>query len=165
MPAPGQALLDRSADAPPARTLLDVLRATTVRHPEASAIDDGSGALSYRELMARVGATAARLHEAGVRRGDRVGVRMPSGSKELYISILGILAALILTFAFHGTDQASASTGVEYSSTQVFGFLCLFGIPVGIALGGAVALLLDRTVGRRTRDVRVDVEHVTTPEG
>ena len=93
MPAPGQALLDRSADAPPARTLLDVLRATTVRHPEASAIDDGSGALSYRELMARVGATAARLHEAGVRRGDRVGVRMPSGSKELYISILGILAA------------------------------------------------------------------------
>ena len=42
--------------------------------------------------MARVGQTAARLHEAGVRRGDRVGVRIASGSKELYLSILGILA-------------------------------------------------------------------------
>ena len=93
MSASGQAALDRSVDAPAPRTLLDIVRATTAAHPEASAIDDGSGALSYRELLARVGATAARLHAAGVRRGDRVGVRMPSGSKELYIAILGILAA------------------------------------------------------------------------
>ncbi|WP_082734178.1 Pls/PosA family non-ribosomal peptide synthetase [Microbacterium hominis] len=93
MTGSAQTALDRSAAAPPARTLLDVLRATTLAFPEASAINDGSGALSYRELMARVGATAARLHDAGVRRGDRVGVRMPSGSKELYIAILGIIAA------------------------------------------------------------------------
>jgi non-ribosomal peptide synthetase component F len=46
-----------------------------------------------RRVGGAVEETAARLHEAGVRRGDRVGVRMPSGSKELYISILGILAA------------------------------------------------------------------------
>ena len=88
-----QRVLDREADAPDARTLIDILRETTARHPEASAIDDGSGALSYRELMAGGGATAARLHAAGVRRGDRVGVRMPSGSKELYVGILGIIAA------------------------------------------------------------------------
>ena len=43
--------------------------------------------------MARVGRTAAQLHDAGVRRGDRVGVRVPSGSKELYIAILAVLAA------------------------------------------------------------------------
>ncbi len=85
--------LDRRAHAPAERTLLDILRSTTERYPEASAIDDGSGALSYREMMARVGRTAARLHEAGVRRGDRVGVRMSSGTKELYISILGVIAA------------------------------------------------------------------------
>ena len=88
-----QRVLDRRGNAPSPRTLLDVLRTTTERHPEASALDDGSGALSYRELMARVGRIAARLHESGVRRGDRVGVRMPSGSKELYLSILGVLAA------------------------------------------------------------------------
>ncbi|MEV8267019.1 Pls/PosA family non-ribosomal peptide synthetase [Microbacterium sp. NPDC076911] len=85
--------LDGSPRTPPERTLVDILRETTKLHPEASAIDDGSGALSYRELMARVGQTAAALHEAGVRRGDRVGVRVASGSKELYVSILAILAA------------------------------------------------------------------------
>src|SRR4051794_16731385 len=81
---------DRAAEP---RTLLDILRATTARHPEASALDDGTGALSYRELTARVIRTAARLNAAGVRRGDRVGIRMPSGSRDLYISILGIMAA------------------------------------------------------------------------
>lgn len=90
---PSLGILDRRDRTPVPRTLLDVLRDTVRRHPEASAIDDGSGALSYRELAARVAATAARLREAGVRTGDRVGVRMPSGTKELYISILGILTA------------------------------------------------------------------------
>ena len=75
------------------RTLLEILQATTAAHPEASALDDGAGALSYRELMARVIATAARLHVAGVRRGDRVGIRMASGTRELYISILAVIAA------------------------------------------------------------------------
>lgn len=88
-----QAELDRTSLAAAPRTLIDVLAETVRRHPEASAIDDGSGAISYRELLALVSRTAARLHEAGVRRGDRVGVRMPSGSKELYTSILGVLAA------------------------------------------------------------------------
>ena len=89
----GQELLDRKGAAAPARTLIDILSDVASRHPEASAIDDGSGALSYRELLARVWRTAAALHGAGVRRGDRVGVRMPSGSKELYVSILAVMAA------------------------------------------------------------------------
>lgn len=88
-----QAVLDRSAQAPAPRTLVDILRESAGRHPEASAIDDGSGALSYAELLARVGRTAARLIAAGVRPGDRVGVRMPSGSKDLYVAILGVLVA------------------------------------------------------------------------
>ena len=86
-------VLSAVALAAPPRTLLDILRETTLRHPEASALDDGHGALSYRELMARVIAAAARLQLAGVHRGDRVGVRMASGTRELYISILAILAA------------------------------------------------------------------------
>ncbi|MGD8195505.1 Pls/PosA family non-ribosomal peptide synthetase [Herbiconiux sp. P18] len=88
-----QSPLDRSALAAPPRTLVDVLRATVAAHPEASALDDGAGALSYRELMARVIAAAAELQAAGVRRGDRVGVRMPSGQRQLYIAILSVLAA------------------------------------------------------------------------
>ena len=86
-------ILDRSALRPSPRTLLDVLRASADEHPDASALEDADGALSYRELMANVVRAAARLHAAGVRRGDRVGVRMPSGSRELYIAILGVMAA------------------------------------------------------------------------
>ena len=87
-----QQVLRAGEDTPSPHTLLDILRETTAKHPEASSLDDGKGALSYRELMARVVATAARLQAAGVRRGDRVGVRMPSGTRDLYISILGVIA-------------------------------------------------------------------------
>ncbi|SFR92323.1 non-ribosomal peptide synthetase terminal domain of unknown function [Microbacterium sp. cf046] len=88
-----QEYLDRSSAAPAPRTLIDILRETSSRHPQASALEDADGALSYAELLAHVGRTAARLVAQGVHRGDRVGVRMPSGSRDLYVAILGILAA------------------------------------------------------------------------
>ncbi|WP_262492155.1 Pls/PosA family non-ribosomal peptide synthetase [Microbacterium sp. ANT_H45B] len=88
-----QEALDRGAYAPLPRTLIDVLRDTTARYPDASAVEDGDGALSYAELLARVWRTAAMLHENGVRQGDRVGIRMTSGRRELYIAILGTMAA------------------------------------------------------------------------
>ncbi|KRC47023.1 amino acid adenylation protein [Leifsonia sp. Root227] len=86
-------ILARGAFAAEPRTLLDVLRATAAAHPDASALEDGRGALSYRELMAAVVRVAARLTLAGVRRGDRVGIRLASGTRELYISILAVIAA------------------------------------------------------------------------
>ncbi|MDQ0726413.1 Pls/PosA family non-ribosomal peptide synthetase [Microbacterium sp. W4I20] len=93
MPADVQAALDRTAEATAPRTLIDILRETTAQHPEASAIEDADGALSYSELLARVWRTAALLREHGVGRGDRVGIRMASGRRELYIAILGAMAA------------------------------------------------------------------------
>ncbi|WP_292828073.1 Pls/PosA family non-ribosomal peptide synthetase [Microbacterium sp.] len=87
-----QEYLDLSSAAPAPRTLIDILRQTTARYPQASALEDADGALSYEELLAHVGRTAARLHGHGVRRGDRIGVRMPSGSRDLYVAILGIMA-------------------------------------------------------------------------
>ncbi|MBW8871672.1 MAG: amino acid adenylation domain-containing protein, partial [Leifsonia sp.] len=90
-PAPG--VLLRAESAPPARTLFDILTETARRFPDASALEDAAGALSYRELLARVSAGAARLHDAGVRRSDRVGVRMSSGTRDLYLAILSVLAA------------------------------------------------------------------------
>nr|WP_255805249.1 Pls/PosA family non-ribosomal peptide synthetase [Corynebacterium kalidii] len=85
--------LTRGDVAAPPRTLVDILRATAEAYPEASAIDDGSGALSYAELLEAVEATAATLRSAGVRPGDRVGVRVDSGSQELYVSILAVMLA------------------------------------------------------------------------
>ncbi|GAA3909811.1 Pls/PosA family non-ribosomal peptide synthetase [Microbacterium invictum] len=88
-----QQIFDRRGEAPAPRTLIDILHAAAKRYPEASALEDADGALSYAELLARVWQMAARLHEHGVARGDRVGVRMPSGDRELYVAILGIMAA------------------------------------------------------------------------
>ncbi|WP_438354589.1 potassium transporter Trk [Microbacterium sp. CJ88] len=77
---------------------------------------------------------------------------------------LGLLVALILTFAFHGTDDKSPNTGLVYTSMQVFGFVALVCIAAGVLLGGAVALILDRTVGRRTREVAADLETTRLPD-
>jgi non-ribosomal peptide synthetase-like protein len=88
-----QSPLTRGDDAAPPRTLIDILRSTAQEHPEASAIDDGSGALSYAELLDVVETQADVLRSAGVRPGDRVGIRVDSGSTQLYISILAAMLA------------------------------------------------------------------------
>ena len=75
------------------RTLLDVFAETVERYPGAPAIDDGSRVLTYRKLAEEVGALRDRLAVAGVGVGDRVGVRISSGTAELYVAILGVLAA------------------------------------------------------------------------
>ncbi|GAA1208210.1 Pls/PosA family non-ribosomal peptide synthetase [Streptomyces rhizosphaericus] len=75
------------------RTLMDVLGETARRHPNAPAVDDGTGALSYRALLAEVERVRLRLVEAGIGVGDRVGIRVPSGTADLYVGILAVLAA------------------------------------------------------------------------
>ena len=89
----GAARYGSAATAPPARTLLEILDATVVRHPQAAALDDGVRQLDYATLRAEVTELAERFALAGVGRGDRVGVRIPSGSVDLYIAILAVLAA------------------------------------------------------------------------
>ncbi len=79
--------------APVPRTLIDILTDTAEHHPDAPAIDDGEVALSYTELVDRITEGARQLAAGGVRPGDRVGIRMPSGSRELYLAILSVLAA------------------------------------------------------------------------
>lgn len=81
------------AGAAPARTLLDVLEASAREYPDAPALDTGAGSelLDYRALTARVTELADRLAAAGIGRGDRVGVRVPSGTAELYLAILAVL--------------------------------------------------------------------------
>lgn len=75
----------------PPRTLIDILLATTAAHPHAPALDDGRRVLSYEELIAQVRDVGLALNAAGVGPGDRVGVRVPSGTAELYTAILGAL--------------------------------------------------------------------------
>jgi non-ribosomal peptide synthetase-like protein len=91
-PTPLAPALFTAGPAAPPRTLLDVLAATTAQHPDEAAIDAGT-VLTYRELAAAIDAQRADLAAAGIGVGDRVGVRMSSGTAELYVAILAVLAA------------------------------------------------------------------------
>lgn len=95
-----------------------------------------------------------QIESAQLRRSPRYGVFLALGAG------LGILVALVLTFAAGGAKDTSSMTGVSYTTTQVFGFLCLFAIPIGMAVGASVALLLDRMLARRAREVRVSHDRV-----
>ncbi|MFE7903141.1 Pls/PosA family non-ribosomal peptide synthetase [Streptomyces sp. NPDC057424] len=75
------------------RTLVDVYDASVRSHPDEPALDDGTTTLTYRALAAEVELLRRELATAGVGLGDRVGVRVPSGTNELYIAILAVLAA------------------------------------------------------------------------
>ncbi len=90
--------------------------------------------------------------EATVRHVPRYGVFMGIGV------VLGVIAAGILTFT--GSFEESQALDVVYPPGQVFGFLLLWTVSIGIALGGVVALILERTGRRHDRVVRVDRETI-----
>jgi hypothetical protein len=106
---------------------------------------------------------AVRAHQASpvsVRRSPKYGVFTALGVA------VGVIAALILTFAFSGTSEPSPFTEVRYSQSQTFGFILIWCIPAGIALMLIVAMILDRTIGGRTRQVNVvrEVTDETEPQ-
>ncbi|MCW2757446.1 MAG: AMP-binding protein, partial [Nocardioidaceae bacterium] len=80
-------------DAAPPRTLVDVLGASVEAHPDALALDNGRFVLTYAELAEAASALAERLEESGVGRGDTVGIRITSGTLDLYVAVLGVLRA------------------------------------------------------------------------
>ncbi|KZE33953.1 hypothetical protein [Microbacterium sp. T32] len=86
-----------------------------------------------------------------VRRAPKYGVFLAAGA------LLGILVALILTVAIDGADL-SPYTNVVYSQLQVFMFTALIFVVIGVALGAIAALISERIVGRKVRDVAVDHE-------
>lgn len=85
--------LRRSHLAPEPRTLIDIFNDTLRAHPEALAVDAVDGCLTYAEFAEAAADVAHRLAAVGVGHGDRVGVRVPSGTTDLYVAILGTLLA------------------------------------------------------------------------
>lgn len=62
--------------------------------------------------------------------------------------IVGVILALVGTVAFPDTAQ--------FGQAQVFGFLLLLGVAVGVTLGCLVALGIDRITSRRATRVVAD---------
>ncbi|MBT1546969.1 Pls/PosA family non-ribosomal peptide synthetase [Curtobacterium aurantiacum] len=128
--ATGNAQLElaRGGDAPAPRTLFDVLAATAATHPDATALEDPAGSVDYAALLVLVRAQADDLARRGVRRGDRVGVRIPSGGRDLYLSILAVLAAGAAYVPVDAEDP-------EERATLVFGEAGVVGV---IGAGGVL---------------------------
>ncbi len=76
-----------------ARTLTAVFAETAARFPGRPALDVGETTLSYEQLLAAADELGERLSLTGIGPGDRVGVRVASGSAELYLAILGVLSS------------------------------------------------------------------------
>ena len=85
--------LRRGHLAPPPRTLVDIFRATAAQAADEPSVDAGTGVLTYAELEEAAEGLAVELNAHGVGRGDTVGVRVSSGTTDLYVAILGILLA------------------------------------------------------------------------
>jgi non-ribosomal peptide synthetase-like protein len=81
---------DRAA---PPRTLVEIFRQTARDCGEHPALDNGVDVLTYAELAEAADDVAAELNALGIGIGARVGVRIRSGTTELYTAILGILFA------------------------------------------------------------------------
>ncbi|MCL8024878.1 AMP-binding protein [Nocardioides sp. BSK12Z-3] len=79
--------------APATRTLIDVLHATTAGAPDAVALHAGTEQLTYAEMMEAATTLAEELAGLGIGPGDKVGVRVPSGTTDLYLAIVGTLLA------------------------------------------------------------------------
>jgi hypothetical protein len=69
---------------------------------------------------------------------------------------VGVIAALVLTVVF--------PIDAQYTVLQVFGFMLLITLSLGGALGLIVAIILDRTVGKRTITTQATRETVGNPE-
>ena len=71
--------------APAPRTLLDVLEATAAAFPRSPAIDDGAHVLTYSALLDQLRGFCSLIAANGVGHGDRVGIRVSSGTADLYV--------------------------------------------------------------------------------
>ncbi|MFE6689142.1 epsilon-poly-L-lysine synthase Pls [Streptomyces sp. NPDC057743] len=113
----------RTAGTPAPRTLLDVLDATAAAHPQALALDTGTEAITYHDLCSEIERRARQLRQQGIGPGDRVGVRVPSGTAELYLSILAVLrsGAAYVPVDADDPDERAATVFREAAVCAVLG--------------------------------------------
>ncbi len=89
---PTRAIFDTGEHAPP-HTLVEIARTTMEHHPEAVAVDWEHNRLTYGDFAFVLDEQVERLHQLGVGRGDRVGLRVPPGSMQLYVAVLAVIFA------------------------------------------------------------------------
>ena len=149
---PPQYLL--SPHAPSPRTLIDIIYETAACYPDATALDDGTVQLTYSELIGDIESSVEWLAARGIGRGDRIGIRMPSGSYSLYVAILATLATGA-AYVPVDADDPDERAELVFSEANVVGVITDEGPPGRTRLVAWVAGC--GAIGRRRR---VDNLHV-----
>jgi acyl-CoA synthetase (AMP-forming)/AMP-acid ligase II len=100
-----------------ADTLYALLCRHAARRPAAFALRDARRRLSWATLVAWVDAVAADLHEAGLRRGDRVGVWLPNRVESVVTFLAcarnGYVCAPSLHRGYSAADVAALIAGID----------------------------------------------------
>ena len=96
--------------------------------------------------------------DVSVRRSPRYGRFLLLGAT------VGVVAALLVATFSQPAETELPEQAMTYSLSTVFGFSALVFGSIGALLFGLLALLLDRTVGRRTRPYTAEHEHVAYDE-
>ncbi len=133
VPAQVPAQYTLSPAAPRPRTLIDILYDTAARYPDATAIDDGTVQLTYSELISDIEASVEWLAARGIGRGDRIGIRMPSGSYALYVAILATLATGA-AYVPVDADDPDERAELVFGEAGVVGVITEAGLLRGIGL-------------------------------
>ena len=79
--------------APAPSTLVEIFRHVVEAHGDAPAVHAGAEVPSYTALEEAASEVASRLAAIGTGPGTKIGVRISSGTTDLYVAILGILLA------------------------------------------------------------------------
>ncbi|MGD7002188.1 Pls/PosA family non-ribosomal peptide synthetase [Corynebacterium halotolerans] len=110
-------------DPPAERTLLDIVRQTTADHPDAIAIEGFDASITYRDLETLIAREVERLHDSGIGRGDRIGIRVPSGTTDLYVAILATMfaGAAYVPVDWDDLDSRAATVWEEAEVAAVYG--------------------------------------------
>ncbi|MBB2911043.1 amino acid adenylation domain-containing protein [Streptosporangium becharense] len=146
----------------PSRTLVEIFAGTVAEHAGDTALTADGDSFSYRRLDDWSRAVGAELRSHGVRRGDRVALRMPPGA-EAVAAILGILKAGAAYVPLDVHNPPSRNRFVVGDS----GVTAFVGDPDGCLPGDASRSTLreadDGTVRGTAGDVLPDAARPTAP--
>lgn len=108
---------------PDPRTLVDIFRETVHHYPNATALIGTNESLTYSQLAERIDDQVERLAQLGIGRGARIGIRVPSGTTDLYIAILATICAGAAYVPVDWDDPDSRANTVweEANATAVYG--------------------------------------------
>jgi len=110
-------------EVPEPRTLVDIFMETVNQFPDAPALSGSDGTLTYRELAERIDEQVEILASYGIGVGDRIGIRVPSGTTDLYVAILATICAGAAYVPVDWDDPDSRATTVweEANVAAVYG--------------------------------------------